>query len=416
MILMASIFASCSDDDSGKNSYDRIDIPLTLLEEDIVLNTHYIFGMNVFLSLSEQYKNENFLFSPLGLSLSASMVANGTNTETRQEILSVMCYNEKELDALNEINRKIVANIQSLDKTATISLANAIWYSTGYGGTPVSGINDILNNYYTSQLIGFEDLSSSEVMKTINNWCNEHTKGIIPSIMTSPSGSESRIIFTNVFYFKGIWAEKFDARFTEDKEFYSESGATNKIPMMKNSKLMATGYGTDKYTVVSLPYGNGAFSMVVILPDKGHDLAECFTNDDIDSIQKLALGRYQVGLTQRAETKVINMMFPKFSLETNINFVDILKSLGMKKVFTEKEADFSNLFERGDYHISSVNQKSKIIVDEEGTTATSVSKWDGSASANFADQMDFIVDRPFAFIIAERSTGIPLFIGKVSNL
>ncbi len=413
---MTCVFASCSDDDSGKNSNDRMDIPLTLLEEDIVLNTHYIFGMNVFLSLSEQYKNENFLFSPLGLSMSAGIVANGTNSETRREILSVMCYNENELDALNEINRKIIANIQSLDKTATVSLANAVWYSTGYGGTPVMGIQNVLKNYYSSQLTGFGDLSSSEVVKTINNWCNEHTEGIIPSIMMSPSGPDSRMIFTNVFYFKGIWAEKFDAKFTEDKEFYSESGVTNKIPMMRNPKLMATGYGTDRYTVVSLPYGNGAFSMVVILPDKGHNLSECFTNDDIDSMQKLALGRYQVGLTQRAETKAINIMFPKFSMETNIDFVDILKSLGMEKVFTEKEADFSNFFEGGDYYISSVNQKSKIIVDEEGTTATSVSKWDGSASANFAEQMDFIVDRPFAFIIAERSTGIPLFIGKVSNL
>lgn len=414
--LVVSILASCNNDVEIKEVLnDRIDIPLTSAEEKLSDDIYYQFAMEVYYVLSSQSEAGNIVFSPASLLMSASMLANGARGGTQDEILKALGCTSGELDDLNSLNRKLMSYLPQLDKTSSVLISNSVWFDAGLG-SPKAEIKEKLYDNYGAQLTGLADLSSFDALKTINNWCKEATGGQFSSVMNAPGQDGSKMMLFNVFGFKGKWKEQFDRSLTEDKAFYSESGTISMVPMMKNPKMTAVGYGTDKYTAVSLPYGNGAYSMIIILPDKGCHISDCITRDEMNNIKGLALMRPLLSEKLQARTKSLNIEFPRFAIESNVDFVDVLKSLGVNKSFDENNADFTNFFETGGCVINGVSQTSKVIVDETGTEAVSVSKWDGGATSDFAELVDFVVDRPFVFLITEKSVGLPLFVGKISEL
>ena len=80
------------------------------------------------------------------------------------------------------------------------------------------------------------------------------------------------------------------------------------------------------------------------------------------------------------------------------------------------KADFSGICETSTF-VSQITQGIKIIVDEAGTEAASYTEEKGmlTSPGPMIDE-SFFVDRPFAFIIAEKSTGLPLFMGRINKL
>ena len=67
-------------------------------------------------------------------------------------------------------------------------------------------------------------------------------------------------------------------------------------------------------------------------------------------------------------------------------------------------------------YISEVNHAARVMVDEEGCTAASYVQMDAEAGAAAppAKEVDFILDRPFIFII-QTGDGMPLFAGVVNH-
>ena len=74
---------------------------------------------------------------------------------------------------------------------------------------------------------------------------------------------------------------------------------------------------------------------------------------------------------------------------------------------------FSKIIPDDDLAIITVNQVTKIIVDESGSEAAAVTATDDEEGVY---DPYFIVDSPFVVVIAETSTGLPLFIGRIEKL
>jgi serine protease inhibitor len=118
---------------------------------------------------------------------------------------------------------------------------------------------------------------------------------------------------------------------------------------------------------------------------------------------------------------------PKFTLETNYNLKKVLQDLGMIRAFIDPQlpngADFAGMCGSTDpmlrLYISKVLHKAFVEVNEKGT----------EAAAATGDEMImmkavgifktipftpvFRADRPFLFLIRDRSTGSILFMGRV---
>ncbi len=77
-------------------------------------------------------------------------------------------------------------------------------------------------------------------------------------------------------------------------------------------------------------------------------------------------------------------------------------------------ADFSGL-SASPVKVNKVKQVTRIEVDEDGTKAAAVTSTEFD-SAMPVESYEMVVNRPFAFIIAEQSTGAVIFLGQVKQL
>ncbi|MCM1325575.1 MAG: hypothetical protein NC094_00560 [Bacteroidales bacterium] len=94
--------------------------------------------------------------------------------------------------------------------------------------------------------------------------------------------------------------------------------------------------------------------------------------------------------------------------------------MGLKRAFDSENADFSgigNIPEGHNLYIDLVRQKAVIKVDEEGTEAAAVTEaaMTGGAVMMVEPPKDVFFDEPFLYLIMEKETEVPLFMGIMDN-
>jgi serpin B len=143
--------------------------------------------------------------------------------------------------------------------------------------------------------------------------------------------------------------------------------------------------------------------MYIVLPDEGEDIDGTISGIDGNSWKALAGGL--------GDNKVMLKM-PKYKMEYGVKLLnDVLTDLGMGIAFGP-EADFSNI--NPDIFISKVMHKAVIEVNEKGSEAAAATVVEMVESAMPEEEMvEFIVDRPFFFVIADDRSGAILFMGKI---
>lgn len=98
----------------------------------------------------------------------------------------------------------------------------------------------------------------------------------------------------------------------------------------------------------------------------------------------------------------------------------MLKELGVVLPFT-RDAELTEMVEMessdgGKLFVSSVYHKSFAEVTEEGTEAAAVSAVDIMQQClMIEDEVDFVADPPFLFVIREDMSGVVLFMGQVND-
>ena len=144
--------------------------------------------------------------------------------------------------------------------------------------------------------------------------------------------------------------------------------------------------------------------MYILLPDDTGGLKKLMARLPKESWQELRnslTGGYRV-----------NLRLPKFETASNIKLIPALKALGIQKAFASN-AEFDRMLEsKGQFYIGQVVQKAKIKVTEWGTEAAAATAVmvSGAALAK-PKEVNFFADHPFAYVIAERTSGTILFEG-----
>ena len=111
---------------------------------------------------------------------------------------------------------------------------------------------------------------------------------------------------------------------------------------------------------------------------------------------------------------------PKFKFDYSAELTESLKEMGINRAFDPLSADFSGMNETGDLplYIGGVIHKTFIEVDEQGTRAAAAAavKMEAGAAMPADDVKEVILDRPFVFMITDTATGIPMFMGAVTDI
>jgi serine protease inhibitor len=169
---------------------------------------------------------------------------------------------------------------------------------------------------------------------------------------------------------------------------------SRKIPYIENEDFQA----------VILPYADGKMSMTVFLPKKLEEFRKVLTNDNWEK------------WNTKFQEKDGTILLPKFQLEYEAEWSEVLKKLGMTTAFDEG-AHFNKMIKESDpLWISQVKQKTFLNVNEEGSeaaAATSVKMKTKSAPATEPFHME--VNRPFFMAITDNETGAIVFMCFVLN-
>ena len=154
---------------------------------------------------------------------------------------------------------------------------------------------------------------------------------------------------------------------------------------------------------LTMPYGGKAFSMTVMLPAEGKTTDDLLAELDAEKWQDI-----QDGMASRE----VQVFMPRLKIENKFKLKQTLADMGMPVAFTEM-ADFSGISDMS-VMISDVIHKTYVTVDEEGTEAAAVTAVEFEFTS-IPEYKEFNVNKPFVFVISEKSTGVILFAGKIGN-
>ncbi|MBK7215437.1 MAG: hypothetical protein IPH88_19595, partial [Bacteroidales bacterium] len=150
----------------------------------------------------------------------------------------------------------------------------------------------------------------------------------------------------NAVYFKGQWKYSFDAKNTANHCFTLEDGSISETPFMIQRCDLNYFKGAD-FSAVELPYNQGNYNMVVMLPDAGKTVN--------DLVSELSLENWNSWYSRFAKADV-QIQLPKFKFEyEEEGMIPIMTDLGMGVAFNPNEADFSRINSNADLYISEVN-------------------------------------------------------------
>ena len=344
----------------------RIQINLSDEEQTLVMSVNNL-GFNLFRKVGA---DESILLSPLGMTYALGLINNGAAGKTRTQINQVLGCDDKKAANINKFCRKMLTETPKLDKLATIDISNE--FTSHKNIQPKPAFKEVAKDSYDTKFMASE---SDQLKFTLVNTIN----------------------------FKGIWTDKFPKAYTQDEMFKGEDGKEQTVPMMNQThQFFYT--ENDLYQALCLPYSNGAYQMIVMLPKEGKTVKEVAQSLTADSWEKM----YDQMRRVRVDVKL-----PRFESESEVNLTGIMSAL-MPNAFNMKKADFSNLFDL-ESCIKIIKQKGRIKVDETGTEAWVATALQGRiAGLDFTkpETIVFHATHPFLYFIREWSTSTIFFIGQ----
>jgi serpin B len=358
------------------------------------------FSFRLLREVNRRKAGENVFISPFSASMALGMTTNGAAGETEAAMRRTLGFGAQSLQQMNTAYRGLSALLTTLDPSVKIQSANSIWYRQDF---PVEqAFVEVTRRDYAAD-VRAANFADPATLTAINAWAEEKTSGKIKTILDRIT-SRDVMFLINALYFKGSWRAQFDPAETRAGTFTAAGGAAQTAQLMHRQGTMRYYRGAD-VQAVDLPYGNGAFSMTVLLPVAG---------GSADALVASLDGPRWSGVVNGLRDATVDLSLPRFRIEFEDRWNDVLTTMGMGVAFTE-QADFTRISRGGGLQIGFVKQKTFVDVNEEGTEAAAVTVV-GIVRTSLPQIEVMRVDRPFVVVIRERFSNTILFAGKIASI
>jgi len=387
---------ACNSDNLTNDVQPAKPIELTLRQSEKV-SADNRFSFVMFKEVSALADKPNTFFSPLSLNFALGMLYNGASGDTRAEMAEALGMSDFTETEINEYYQKMSQSLLEVDPLTDIAIANSIWYRNTL---PVKQPFIDVNKKYFDAEVKALDFNKSDAADIINKWCADKTKNRIKEIIEKPIPANVMMYLINALYFKSKWWSKFDKSNTKHDDFTKTDNQKLQVNMMEQTNDFPY-YEDEHLQCVEMPYGNMAFSMVAILPGNAMD---------IDQLIEYLDNETWLNMVNNLRERNVWLKLPRFKIECEIDLNEPVGNAGMKLIFV---GGFSNISDIALF-VSAIKQKTFVEVNEEGTEAAAVTVISiGYGSAGTRTPVQFFANRPFLYLIKERSTGAILFIGRM---
>lgn len=384
-----------------KSRHDQMEKELPLLED--------FFAESMAQTLSGSTENQTY--SPVNLYMALCLMAEVS--DSNEQILTLLNANDRE--SLRE-QANLIWNATYRDEGDQTLLANSVWLDKGLDYNQ-DVMDTLAESYYTDVYSG--NLQSRKTGSAIKDWLNSNTGNILKSDVDNLQVDPLTVmlLYATVYY-QAKWSDsvEFNKAMNTEALFHAPNGDVDCTYM--NKKLMQTNYyWAEDFGAISLSLKDGS-QMWIMLPDQDK------STDDVLSSQEFSSMIFSPSYDGYENSKymLVNLSVPKFDIRASGDLKEDLEAMGVTDVFDPQTADFSvSVYGHRDFgdnfapYFSAVNQATRVAIDEKGVTAASYIELPMAGAAQPPEEIiDFIVDRPFVFVIANRY-GIPLFAGVVNE-
>jgi Serine protease inhibitor len=360
------------------------------------------FAFKMFNEVSK-LEGSNTFFSPFSLNMAMGMIYNGSSGNTRDELVKSLGIENFSESDINKYYKKISQSLMEIDPVTDLVVANSIWYRNSF--TVKAPFIEISKKYFDADVLAL-DFNNSNAAGMINKWCSDKTRNKFGQIVSNPLPNGLMMYLINALYFKSKWekGKEFEKSKTKSDYFTKSNSEKIKVNMMEQTTSLSY-YADEHLQCVELPYGNNAFSMIAILPSENKDLnklIEYLCNDKWGNI------------VNSMQQERVWLKLPRFRIECNFRLIQPLMNLGIEQIF---KGGFENISDTP-FWVSEIRQKTFVEVNEEGTEASALTTVFMIGYAGLSkpkEPIHFFADRPFLFLIREKSTGVILFVGRVDE-
>ena len=355
-------------------------------------------------SIAEFLQGEgNPTYSPLNVYMGMAMLAETAAGNSRQQILDL--FGLETIEQLREQASHVWNANYCDDGETSLLMANSLWLDDYYSFH--QNTTDLLSShYFASSFHG--NLGTSEMNQQLQSWLNANSGGLLKD-QTQSMKFDPLTVFglASTMYFTAGWTDKFSDSKTKNAIFHAD-GKDLLTPFMNGTQedyyFWSENFGAVRLTLT----GNNA--MWLILPDEGYTVADILASDDY---LRMTMDPWNWENRRKHE---IHLSLPKFDIVSQQNLIDGMKNLGITDIFDSNVSDFTALTDTPNLCVGQINHSTRVAIDEEGCMASSIFVYLGYGTGypTEHEELSFVVDRPFLFVITGRGR-LPLFTGIVNE-
>lgn len=348
---------------------------------------------------------QNAACSPVNISIALAMLAETTDGNSRQQIQDLL--GAESMKALRTQMNHLWRGHYNDDGLTTSILANSLWLEEGYLYNKET-VQLLADHYYASVFQG--DLGSEEMNQVLRDWINYQTGGLLQEqTQDLKLDPQSVLALASTLYYQVQWLEQFQEKMNTEAVFHGTAGDSSEV-FMNQTMIYNPYYWSDNFGAVFLNLEDNS-RMWLILPDEGVTPEELLSSGEAMAFLQQDPYEYE-----NQKSLMVNLSIPKFDISSDMELQEQLKSLGITDVFLPGTADFSPIIPVADGgYVGQVKHATRVAISEEGVTAAAFTIIDRcGAGLPPTDEIDFVLDRPFLFVI-ESQDGLPLFAGVVNQ-
>ncbi len=324
-----------------------------------------------------------------------------------------------------------------------LKIANSLWLEKSY--SIEKNFLSALETNYGPVLFPVDFIKSPESARLqINQWVADQTNDRIQDLLPPLSiNILTRLVIANSVYFKGDWAQPFESSQTRPERFHQSNDRSIDVPMMHQWNWRSACYGAFQsdgelfqtpheikfelkdddpslypdaqgHTMLALDYQGHKLQMIFLVPQSADGLLSLEKSLTHDKLQRWI---------DQLEKRLVVITIPKYSLKWSCELSETLRSLGMARPFAgpeESQLDAVSPSQRpgNRFWVSQVQHQTFIDVSEIGTEAAAATAVGGEVGDEALEVKTrpfhpiFKANKPFVFLIRDRTTASILFAGR----
>lgn len=275
----------------------------------------------------------NVLVSPYAVATALALLAQASSGTTFEQIQQGLRIDTDKISTAQKISEQR----ESIEKSvgnATLSIVIQIYVKQ------VHKLKDHFQNVANLQFsTGIQPLNFEDPVKSsqlINNHIKKYTYGKIEEIIESNQLKlDTSAVLVNAFYFKGRWEREFDIGRTRKDEFFITEYDKVLTDFMYRHDCLHLLYSAElRSMTLELKYANSTFSLVIILPN---------IEVDLDIVEERLKHYDWSKFPDRRMSSTMDLHIPKFKVECETKFNDVLKSVSISEHYIVIACDFRHM-------------------------------------------------------------------------